>query len=163
MDKKGILDAIIACRTATTKEQYFEKRASLFCLAEKVYVKPGRIKNAVLFTQYFLSNWDSVAPMWVYAYRKRMPLQASDLPIKNFTLSALQGCGSTQACESFFRVMKQYEKQAFGQRSPSLHEMIPYISMAIDKRFLLRKILVGNKRMRYFHKELEFHKALDQE
>ena len=78
VDKKGILDAIIACRTATTKEQYFEKRASLFRLAEKVYVKPGRIKNAVFFTQYFLSNWDSVAPMWVYAYRKRMPLQVSD-------------------------------------------------------------------------------------
>ena len=80
----------------------------------------------------------------------------------NFTLSALQGSGSTQACESFFRVMKHYEKQAFGQRTPSLHEMIPYISMAIDKRFLLRKILVGNKRMRYFHEELEFQEALDQ-
>jgi hypothetical protein len=55
-----------------------------------------------------------------------------------------------------------FEKQTFGQRSPSLHEMIPQISSAIDKRFLLRTFLVGNKRIKYYHSEPRFQTALDQ-
>ena len=30
-----------------------------------------------------------------------------------------------------------YEKQCFGERAPSLHEMIPYICETIDKRYFV--------------------------
>ena len=54
-----------------------------------------------------------------------------------------------------------FEKQQFGHRSPSLHEMIPKISAAIDQRFLLRKILTGNKRIKYYHPDPRFQTALE--
>ena len=54
-----------------------------------------------------------------------------------------------------------FEKQQFGQRSPSLHEMIPKISKALDQRFLLRKRMTGNKRIKYFDPDPRFHTALE--
>ena len=53
------------------------------------------------------------------------------------------------------------EKQTFGQRIPSLHEMIPHIGAAIDHRFLIRRNLVGNKRIKYYHKDPLLQEALD--
>ena len=73
----------------------------------------------------------------------------------------MQGSGSTQACESFFSKLKQMERQTFGQRTPSLHEMIPHISAAIDHRFLIRRNLVGNKRIKYYHQDPVLQEALD--
>ena len=58
--------------------------------------------------------------------------------------------------------MKHYEKQTFGQRSPSLNEMIPCIGAMMDRRFLERKLLVGNKRIKYFHKVPIFQDALNE-
>ena len=55
-----------------------------------------------------------------------------------------------------------FEKQIFGHRRPSLHEMIPGISKAIDRRFLLRSILVGNKRIKYYHPDPIFYQALEE-
>ena len=54
-------------------------RAGLMILTESLNVRPGRVKNAVPFSQYFLTNWDRVQPMWVYAYRKELPLQVKRL------------------------------------------------------------------------------------
>ena len=75
LNKQDILDAIVACRRAHTKEDYLKCRADLMILTEHLNVRPGRVKNAVTFSQYFLTNWDTVQPMWVYAYRKELPLQ----------------------------------------------------------------------------------------
>lgn len=72
-----------------------------------------------------------------------------------------QGSGSTQACEAFFRVLKQFEKQEFGQRSPSLNEMIPAISRAIDRRFLLRSLTTAHKRIKYYNSDPRCQIALD--
>ena len=69
--------------------------------------------------------------------------------------------GSTQAVESFFRVLKMYEKQIFGYRLPTLDEFIPAISKALDQQFGHRHILVQNKRIQYFHKDPQMKEALD--
>ena len=52
-----------------------KSRSQLMIMCQHLNVKPGRVKNAVSFAQYFCNNWDRVAPMWVYAYRKELPLQ----------------------------------------------------------------------------------------
>ena len=77
VDKHAILEAVITCRTSQTIEDYCLNRATLMHLAGALNVKPGRVKNSVKFADYFFSNWDSVAPMWVYAYRKQLPLQVA--------------------------------------------------------------------------------------
>ena len=77
MDKHSILEAVITCRTSQTIEDYCLNRAKLMHLAGALNVKPGRVKNSVKFADYFFSNWNSVAPMWVYAYRKQLPLQVT--------------------------------------------------------------------------------------
>lgn len=77
VDKQGLIKAVTACRMTHTVGQYIDKKTDLLDLGEGVYVKPGRTKKAVLFNEYFLGNWDNVAPMWVFAYRKQLPLQVS--------------------------------------------------------------------------------------
>ena len=54
-----------------------------------------------------------------------------------------------------------FERQTFGQRTPSLNEMIPHISAAIDRRFLIRRNLVGNKRLKYYHENPLLKEALE--
>ena len=77
-------------------------------------------------------------------------------------LFLLQGAGSTQAVESFFRVLKQYQKQQFGNRLPSLQDFIPAIAKAIDEQFGSRQRLVQNKRITYYHADPMMHQALEQ-
>jgi hypothetical protein len=75
VNKMEILKSVTSCRRAHTKDEYMVCRAKLMIQTEGLNVKPGRIKTAVTFAHYFLSNWDLVAPMWVFAYRKELPLQ----------------------------------------------------------------------------------------
>lgn len=51
-------------------------------LTEQLNVKPGRVKSFVPFSDYFFTNWDPVAPMWVLAYRKELPLQVMNIKYK---------------------------------------------------------------------------------
>ena len=73
--KEELISAVTECRKAHTVGQYIDKKSALLDLGVGLYVKPGRTKKAVLFNEYFLGNWDNVAPMWVFAYRKQLPLQ----------------------------------------------------------------------------------------
>ena len=75
MNKKEIYKAINDCRRAHTRQEYSACRSLLMVLCLNLNVRPGRVKNAVSFARYFDSNWDNIAPMWVYAYRKELPLQ----------------------------------------------------------------------------------------
>ena len=75
VDKKSLLNAIISCRKSHNKEDYLKNRAALMRLGGELNVKPGQTKKFVKFSQYFFCNWDCVAPMWVYSYRKQLPLQ----------------------------------------------------------------------------------------
>ena len=75
VDKQELVQAVTQCRVAHTVDQYIDKRVGLMELGVGLYVKPGRTKKAVLFNDYFMDNWEDEAPMWVYAYRKQLPLQ----------------------------------------------------------------------------------------
>ena len=75
VNKQELTEAMTECRMAHTVDQYIDKRCALLDIGVGLYVKPGRTKKAVLFNEYFLGNWDNVAPMWVFAYRKQLPLQ----------------------------------------------------------------------------------------
>ena len=43
-------------------------------------IRPGRVKNEVSFRQYYDMNWESIQPMWVFVYRKKLPLQVNEMP-----------------------------------------------------------------------------------
>ena len=74
----------------------------------------------------------------------------------------MQGSASTQAVESFFRVLKLYQTQQFGKRLPTLHDLVPAIAKAIDDQFGNRQRLVENKRMQYHHPDRLMHQALQE-
>ena len=59
-------------------------------------------------------------------------------------------------------MLKLFESQQFGHRSPSLQEMIPAISCAIDKRFLLRSLTTAHKRIKYHNDDPRCQTALDE-
>ena len=155
--------AVVACRKSHTSEQYYGNRASLMRMTKDLIVKPGRTKNAVTFPQYYLANWDPIAPMWVYAHRRTLRLQVI-CKLLNIRIikRCLQGCGSTQGCEALFRVLKLYEKQLFGQRIPVLQEMIPKIAQALSKRLLLRRLRTENKRVKYHSPDPTIDAALEE-
>ena len=44
-------------------------------VAEGLCIRPGRVKHAVPFKDYWDTNWETIIPMWVLAFRKEMPLQ----------------------------------------------------------------------------------------
>ena len=46
-------------------------------------IRPGRVKNEVSFRQYYDVNWESIQPMWVFVYRKKLPLQVNEMPAKH--------------------------------------------------------------------------------
>ena len=69
---------------------------------------------------------------------------------------------STQAVESFFRVLKLYQAQQFGSRLPSLHELVPAIGKAIDDQFGARQRLVQNKRIQYHHPDRQMQQVLEE-
>ena len=75
MDKAAIINLVMQCRDSHTAEQYNEKRERLMRLTVGLLVKPGCVRHEVTFRQYYDTNWESIQPMWVLAYRKKLPLQ----------------------------------------------------------------------------------------
>ena len=70
-----IVECILQCRDSHTPEQYNERRQNLMTVTSGLIVTPGRAKAPVLFKKYYDDNWERIVPMWVLAYRKKMPLQ----------------------------------------------------------------------------------------
>lgn len=133
-------------RDSHSLDDYNERKAKLFSMTEGLLVRPGRVKVPVLFVDYFLKNWEPIKHMWVLAFRKSYPIQ---------------GQNDTQAVERLFRSVKMYEKQVFGQRTPTLEAFIPMISEVLDTQFRARQILAVNKTPRYFHPIPAVQKALE--
>ena len=75
MDKADLMDRIVQCRDSHTPEIYREQREALMYVAEGLCIRPGRVKHAVPFKDYWDTNWETIIPMWVLAFRKEMPLQ----------------------------------------------------------------------------------------
>ena len=79
MNKYDLLEKILQCRDAHTPEQYNHRRVELMVLTDGLLIRPGRVKNEVLFKDYWDTNWEKITPMWVFAFRKGMPLQVSTM------------------------------------------------------------------------------------
>ena len=79
MNKCDLLEKILQCRDAHTPEQYNQMRTELMVLADGLLIRPGRVKNQILFKDYWDTNWEKITPMWVFAFRKAMPLQVRPL------------------------------------------------------------------------------------
>ena len=77
VNKAAIINLVMQCRDSHTAEQYNENREQLMRLTVGLLVKPGRVRFEVTFRQYYDTNWESIQPMWVLAYRKKLPLQVS--------------------------------------------------------------------------------------
>ena len=75
VDKKLLIKSVLQCRDSHTPEQYNANRQELMALTEGLVVQPGRVKVPVTFKQYYDDNWERITPMWILAYRKKMPLQ----------------------------------------------------------------------------------------
>ena len=79
VNKYDLLEKILQCRDAHTPEQYNHRRVELMVLTDGLLIRPGRVKNEVLFKDYWDTNWEKITPMWVFAFRKGMPLQVSTM------------------------------------------------------------------------------------
>ena len=75
VQKSRILKMILSCRDSHTPAQYNGHRQTLMQLTQGLYIRPGRVKHEVSFGQYYNTNWESITPMWVLAFCKKLPLQ----------------------------------------------------------------------------------------
>ena len=55
-------------------------------------IRPGRVKNEVSFRQYYDVNWESIQPMWVFVYRKKLPLQVNEMSAKHLCFIHIYSC-----------------------------------------------------------------------
>ena len=82
VDKVLILKMVMACRDSHTSEQYNANRRILMELTDGLMIKPGRVKHEVTFRQYYDINWENIQPMWVLAFRKKLPLQVNGVIVR---------------------------------------------------------------------------------
>ena len=141
IEKQTLYELVRKCKISESVDEYNLNREKLLKVTEGLLVKPGKVKHFVTFEEYFMKNWNSLAPMWVKAYRKRIPTHGAD---------------STQAVERFFGVLKMFEKQLFGSRLPLISELIPAIVRFLQESFTHRRVKIENRRPRYFHKDQHF-------
>ena len=71
------MENVLACRDSHTWEQYNTNREALMALTDGLMIRPGRVKNEVSFRNYYDVNWECIQPMWVLAFRKKLPLQVN--------------------------------------------------------------------------------------
>ena len=64
-------------RDSSSMEQYVQRKAVLFDMTESLLVRPGRVKHAVFFSDYYNKNWESCREMCVLLFRKNLPIQVS--------------------------------------------------------------------------------------
>ena len=145
IDKKELYELVRKCKLSNTVEEYNVNKGKLLQKTNGLLVRPGSTKNYFPFEKYFMDNWDQFSPMWVKAFRKRIPSQDSD---------------HTQAVEGFFGKLKLYEKQQFGSRLPLIEELIPTLLKVLAETFHFRKLKSQNRRPQYYHKNPIFQEAL---
>ena len=120
-------------------------------MTEGMMVSPGRKVQPVSFRDYFMKNWDKnsgplpIRKMWVEFARKNQP-----------TL----GIRSTNSSESSFRAVKHYIKTEFGQRKPTMAELICFLLKLIELRLISRVNKADSQRINIFDPNPIFHEAL---
>ena len=118
-DKDDLLKHLKLVRDSPSQEALAEREQKLFDSTKELVVRPGRVTKPVAFHTYYERNWKSCSFRWVYAYRKNLPTK---------------GANDTQASESTFRAIKHYAKIEFGNKTPSLEELVLVLPKILDKR-----------------------------
>ena len=82
-------------------------------------VRAGQAAKYVSFHDYYERNWKDCAFWWVFAFRKNLPTK---------------GCNDTQAAEATFSAIKTLSKSEFGNKIPTLSELIMILPKILDHR-----------------------------
>ena len=109
-------------------------------------VRAGQALYSTSFQEYYNKNQKSCAFRWVLAYRKNLPTK---------------GCNDTQAEESTFSAIKRFSKCEFGNRTPTLTEIINILPKILDSRSESRQTVIFNRRLVIYHKDPKYRNALD--
>ena len=117
--KAEILEMILKLRDSNTGKEYDEKKEELDLRTRDIFVCPRPNKHKVTFTAYFNKNWHRMErrEMWVKLFRKN---------------TNLCGTNTTNAVESIFRKIKHFEKVLFGNKVPSISELLPELKKSLN-------------------------------
>ena len=133
-------------RDSPTEALYKERETKLLGMTRDLTVRAGQALYSTSFQEYYNKNWKSCAFRWVLAYRKNLPTQ---------------GCNDTQAVESTFSAIKRFSKCEFGNRTPTLTEIINILPKILDSRSESRQTVIFNRRLVIYHKDPKYRNALE--
>ena len=145
-DKEQLLLQLSLVRDSPTEDVYKERETKFLGMTRDLTVRAGQAVNAVLFHDYYFKNWRSCSFRWVLAYRKNLPTK---------------GCNDTQAVESTFSAIKRFSKSEFGNRTPTLTELIDILPRILDGRSENRQRNIFSKRLVIYHKDPKYRLALE--
>ena len=145
-DKEQLLKQLTLVRDSPTSDSYTERENKLLQMTRDLSVRAGQAVNSTTFLEYYSKNWKSCAFRWVLAYRKNLPTK---------------GCNDTQAVESTFSAIKRISKSEFGNRTPSLTELVSFLPKILDCRTENRQKNIFNRRLVIYHKDARYRSALE--
>ena len=145
-DKESILAQVRLERDSPSQRDYEERERRLLEMTRELLVRPGQSNNLISFHDYYDKNWKKCEFRWVLAFRKNLPTK---------------GCNDTQAVEATFSAIKRLSKTRFGNRTPSLSDLIRILPEILDKRNEERMSKVANKRHTIYHKNPIYREALE--
>ena len=145
-DKEQLLKQVSLVRDSPTADLYSTRENKLLEMTRGLTVRAGQAINATSFRDYYEKNWKSCSFRWVLAYRKNLPTK---------------GCNDTQAVESTFAAIKRIAKSEFGNRTPSLTELIDILPKILDCRSEDRQKNIFHKRLVIYHKDPKYRTALE--
>ena len=86
-------------------------------MTSDIDVRAGQAANYLSFHEYYERNWKDCAFRWVFAFRKNLPTKGSN---------------DTQAVEATFSAIKCLSKSEFGNKIPTLSELIIILPKILD-------------------------------
>ena len=131
-EKDELMKQIVLVRDSPSQEEYSIREEKLLSMSKDLSIRPGQVTKPVSFLAYYHKNWKSCAFRWIFAYRKNLP-----------TL----GTNDTQASESTFRAIKHYSSVEFGNRVPSLTELVKVLPKILDRRSAERENTSTHRRL----------------
>ena len=145
-DKEELLKQVTLVRDSPNSEAYTERERKLLDMTKDLSVRAGQAVKPTSFHEYYLKNWKPCAFRWVLAYRKNLPTK---------------GCNDTQAVESTFAAVKRMTKTEFGNKTPTLADLIMILPKILDCRTENRQKNIFNKRLVIYHKDPRYRAALE--
>ena len=127
-DKEQLLKQLTLVRDSPTSDAYTERENKLLQMTRDLSVRAGQAVHSATFLEYYSKKWEPCSFRWVLAFRKNLPTK---------------GCNDTQAIESTFSAIKRISKSEFGNRTPSLTELVCFLPKILDSRTEKRPYSIG--------------------